>query len=229
MAENNSNIKKNWFEQTEYIIFSNELTAIKHNNEEILEECRTNKRLLDLKFRSVSSIINNIQTSVIFLSTISGFLHATKSQFGIDTDIITVTSIGISTYISLLLSIAKYYKYDEQKEQLQSLRDKYSVLHNTIEHRIDLLEPWYEKNLWIHQDASEKKTEWDELCKNISLEYSSILDTKQQLVTEFEMIMDTMSRNEYTIKNKKLVYENKKQLNLLRIKEKELDLEMEQP
>ena len=69
-------IKQNseWFEQIEYIIFRNEMKSIKKNYLVVLKECKENKRLLDLKYDDLNTIVNNIQTSVIFFSTFSGIL-----------------------------------------------------------------------------------------------------------------------------------------------------------
>ena len=65
-----------WFNQTEYIVFSNELKSMQRNNVIILKECKDNKRLLDLKYDDLNNLVNNIQTSVIFFSTLSGFKSA---------------------------------------------------------------------------------------------------------------------------------------------------------
>ena len=72
------------------------------------------KRLLDLKFADLTNIIDNIQTSVILLSTISGFFNATKVQFGLSENHFSNVHF-ISTYVSLVLSVSKYFKYDESK------------------------------------------------------------------------------------------------------------------
>ena len=117
-----------WFAQREYIIFKNELTSQRKINNFILKECKENKRLLDLKCDDLTKTVNNIQTSVIFVSTLSGFLQATKTQFAIPSDIIEVISITISTYIALILSISKYYKLDELKEQIEARKGKYELI-----------------------------------------------------------------------------------------------------
>ena len=54
-------------------------------------------------------------------------------------------------------------------------------------------------------------------------EYNEIIKTKQALTTEFEIIMDTKSRNMYHINNKKLTYTNR--LELFKWAKKEMDLE----
>lgn len=217
------NERTNWFHQPQYILFSNELKNIKRSNLIILKECKEAKRLLDLKFGDLTNIINRIQTSVILLSTISGFFNATKQQFGLSEEIISVMSITISTYVSLILSISKYFKYDESKEGIQTLRDKYSLLHNQIEHRMDVLGPWNDPNLWIFSDPDVKLREWDEVKAQMQKEYVQIITTKKALTTEFEVTMDTKSRNAYHITNKELTYDNR--VKLFGWAKKEMDLE----
>ena len=212
-----------WFAQREYIIFKNELTSQRKINNFILKECKENKRLLDLKCDDLTKTVNNIQTSVIFVSTLSGFLQATKTQFAIPSDIIEVISITISTYIALILSISKYYKLDELKEQLQNLREKYSLLHNKIEHRMDVLGPWNNKHLWEYKNAKDKLAEWREVLDDMNEQYKNIIDTKQSLTTEFEIIMDTISRNKYNSINADLNYTNRAELFAIYTKEELLE------
>ena len=212
-----------WFEQTEYVIFKNELRFIKKNFLVVLKECKENKRLLDLKYHDLDTLVNNIQTSVIFFSTISGFLQATRVQFSVPDDVIAIISISISTYISLLLSISKYYKLDEMKEKIQVLREKFSLIHNNLDYQMDILGPWMNKHVWIHQDPKKKLSEWSILYNKLTEEYDLIIENKKDLVTEFEIIMDTKSRNYYHIKNRKLNYSNRIKLNEWDMKESDLE------
>ena len=204
---------RDWFKQSEYIIFRNELNSLKKINLVVLKECKENKRLLDLKYDDLTHNINNIQTSVIFFSTISGFLQATRVQFSIPDDVISIISIFISTYISLLLSISKYYKLDEVKERIQTLREKFSILHNKLDYRMDVIGPWNDKNIWKYQDPKKKLAEWTKLQKELTDEYEEIIQTKKELVTEFQIIMDTIARNTYNIINRERNYENRKVIN----------------
>ena len=212
-----------WFSTREYNIFKNQLYSLRKNNNFILKEGKECKRLLDLKYEDLTSMVNNIQTSVIFVSTISGFFQATKTQFAINIDIIAVISITISTYISLILSISKYYKLDELKDRIQSLREKYSLLHNRIDYRMDVLGPWNNKHLWEHQDPKMKLTEWNEVVKKMKTDYNEIIKTKQDLTTEFEVIMDTISRNKYNNINSFLNYKDRELLFMIQQKEKQLE------
>ena len=212
-----------WFSSREYIIFKNQLYSLRKNNNFILKEGKECKRLLDLKYEDLTSMVNNVQTSVIFVSTISGFFQATKTQFAINVDIIAVISITISTYISLILSISKYYKLDELKDRIQNLREKYSLLHNRIDYRMDVLGPWNNKHLWEHQDPKAKLAEWNEVMKKMKTDYNEIIKTKQELTTDFEIIMDTISRNKYNNINSFLNYKDRELLFMLRQKENELE------
>ncbi len=212
-----------WFSQREYIMFKHELTSQRKINNFILKECKDNKRLLDLKCDDLTKTVNNIQTSVIFVSTLSGFLQATKLQFGIPSDYIEVISITISTYIALILSISKYYKLDELKEQIQNLREKYSLLHNKIEHRMDVLGPWNNKHLWEYKNATDKLAEWREVLADMHEQYRNIIETKQSLTTEFEIIMDTISRNKYNSINAYLNFSNRTELFTVQTKEADLE------
>lgn len=212
-----------WFSSKEYIIFKNQLASIRKCNNFILKEGKECKRLLDLKYADLTNMVNNIQTSVIFMSTISGFFQATKTQFGINIDIISVFSITISTYISLILSISKYYKFDELKDRIQNLREKYSLLHNRIDYRMDVLGPWNNKHLWEHQNPKKKLEEWNEVMEKMNIDYNEIIKTKQDLTTDFEIIMDTISRNKYNKINSFLNYTDRETLFTLRQKENELE------
>jgi hypothetical protein len=219
---NHENI--NWFEQTEYIVFSNELKAVQRNNIIILKECKENKRLLDLKYDDMNRLVNNIQTSVIFFSTLSGFIQATRIQFSIPDTATSIVSITVSTYISLLLSISKYYKLDETKEKIQTLREKYSLLHNKLDHRMDIVGPWNAQNLWIHQDPAARYKEWVAVRNQLDDEYKDIIVSKQSMSAELEDIMDTKSRNQYFIKNREINFKNREMLYTWDKKETELEV-----
>lgn len=206
-------IDNNFKNHKEFIIFKNQLDAMTKNNLYILKECKENKRLLDLKYDNLNNYINYIQISVIFLSTLSGFLESTKTYFDTPMTAVSISGVTISTYISLILSVSKYFKFDESKERIHNLREKYSNLHNKIEYRMDILGPWMNHTLWEHQDPKEKLTEWTEkVVVAMEEEYMTLIETKQSLCTEFEIIMDSKSRNEYNIRNKNLIHDNRQKL-----------------
>ena len=227
LATRSPDTKDDWYTQKEYVIFKNQFQSMKRNNIVILKESKENKRLLDLKYDDLNNQINMIQTSVIFFSTISGFLQATKEFFNTDNSIVTVSSISISTYISLILSVSKYLKMDEQKERIHNLREKYATLHNKIEFRMDVLGPWTWKELWEHQDPSAKLEQWNIIVEDMDTEYAELIEVKQTLCTEYEIIMDSKSRNKYYIKNRELNYSNRVKINAWDKKEAQLEKDIE--
>jgi len=212
------------YSQGNFDKFKYEFFSAKRNNLHILEESRECKRLLDLKYNDLVNIINRIQTSVIFTSTISGFVQATKTQFGFGETAIAIISITIATYISLVLSISKYYKLDELKERIQLLREKYSLLLNEIDYNMDRLGPWSYRKAWINSDESLKYSQWKKDEKYIINSYNDITTTKKELTSEYEDIMDTKSRNYYHIQNKQLNLKNRE--NVYNWVKKEEDLEV---
>lgn len=216
----------NYRQTREFIIFQHEVKALINNNLYILKECKSNKRLLDIKYSELNSYVNYIQISVIVLSTISGFLQSTKNYFTTTESIVSVSGITISTYISLILSVSKYYKFDEQKERIHNLREKYANLHNKIEYRMDILGPHTKEELWEHQDVKEKLSEWSKIKIAMDEEYLTMIETKQALTTEFESIMDSKSRNDNYIKDRELVLHNRKQLFHSLVKHKKLEDEI---
>ena len=227
LATRSPDTKDDCYKKNEYVIFKNQFQSMKRNNIVILKESKENKRLLDLKYDDLNNQINMIQTSVIFFSTISGFLQATKEFFNTDNSIVTVSSISISTYISLILSVSKYLKMDEQKERIHNLREKYATLHNKIEFRMDVLGPWTWKELWEHQDPTAKLEQWNIIVEDMDTEYAELIEVKQTLCTEYEIIMDSKSRNKYYIKNRELNYSNRVKINAWDKKEAQLEKDIE--
>jgi len=192
----------------------------------ILKECKSTKRLLDIKYSELNTYISYIQISVIVLSTVSGFLQSTKNYFATTESIVSVSGITISTYISLILSVSKYYKFDEQKERIHNLREKYANLHNKIEYRMDILGPHTKEELWEHQDVTEKLSEWSKIKIAMDEEYLTLIESKQALTTEFESIMDSKARNDNYIKDRTLVLHNRRQLFNALVKHKALEEEI---
>ena len=159
----------------EFHYFKFDFLTAKRNNTHVLVESKECKRLLDLKYNDLVNNINRIQTSVIFTSTVSGFMQATKTQFNFGEIVISVISITIATYISLVLSISKYYGLDELKERIQLLREKYSLLLNEIDYNMDKLGPWSFKKQWKTKDPEKKYNEWSTILDNINIKYDEIM------------------------------------------------------
>ena len=91
---------------------------------------------------------------------------------------------------------------------------------------MDVLGPWNSKKLWIHADAQKKMIEWKKIYDYMEQDYNELIETKQKLCSEFEIIMDTKSRNKYFIKNKELNYANRTKIYKWNKKEQALEEKM---
>jgi phage terminase large subunit GpA-like protein len=88
---------------------------------------------------------------------------------------------------------------------------------------MDVLGPWNNKHLWEHQNPKKKIEQWSEIMAQMNIDYAEIIKTKQDLTTDFEIIMDTISRNKYNTLNSFLNYTNRETLFTLRQKENDLE------
>ena len=82
------------------------------------------KKVLELKYYYLTNYYNIIQCSVIFFSTLSSFIQAVHSMnkiIIIDNNVVYLITLIISTLISLFLSIAKFFKISENKEDINNL------------------------------------------------------------------------------------------------------------
>ena len=66
--------------------------------------------------------------------------------------------------------------------------------------------------MWDYQDSSEKLNQWTTVKNTLNDEYKQLIQTKQELIQEFDTIMDSKSINKYKIINKNLIYKNNEKL-----------------
>ena len=165
--------------------------------ETLLHECKDNKQILDTYYENLNKYIHLIQTSVIFLSTVSAFIQGISSQIVISSTFSFIINLVISTYISLTLSLSKFYKLDETKEHIHNIRNKYSDFHNQIKYSIDRLKPWDIIGYVNDNNLNLKVKEWNEIYKNFEVEYKRIIKIKQQLFLEYEKVLDSRKRFHY--------------------------------
>ena len=83
---------------------------------------------------------------------------------------------------------------------------------------MDILEPWCCHELWEYQNGEEKLKEWNDVIKNMNAEYNNLIETKQNLFTEFEILW--ILKVEIThIVNREMNLSNKQKLHDLTLKE----------
>lgn len=181
---------------------------------DILKKCTMKKNGLDMYYENLTKWNNAIQTSVIFFSAASTFIQSLteQSENNEDDKYVTIMTLSISTYSGIILSISKYLKFDETKENVHNLRDRFAELHSRIKYYRDLINPW--ENIDHYQDHNEKEKakEWNALITMIDREYSNIIETKKDLFTFYEKIIDSRVARKYDIKflNREIMYLEKK-------------------
>ena len=79
---------------------------------------------ISIKYRNLYYYISLIQVSVIFISTISAFFQALQTEANLSQDFVSIFSLCVSTYISFILSLAKFFQLDEKKEKISNLSEK---------------------------------------------------------------------------------------------------------
>lgn len=168
-------------------------------NLNMLTTCKINKQILDLYYRDLNTDISMIQTSVIFLSTISAFLQALGSKITLDENTVFCITLVVSTYISLILSLSKFFKIDERKETTHNLREKYSSLNNNIRYILDTLKPLNAVGYINPENIDEKIEEWATLSDKIKNDRIQLIETKQQIFMDYDSILDTKQRRKYEL------------------------------
>lgn len=168
-------------------------------NLNMLTTCKINKQILDLYYRDLNADISMIQTSVIFLSTISAFLQALGSKITLDENTVFCITLVVSTYISLILSLSKFFKIDERKETTHNLREKYSSLNNNIRYILDTLKPLNAVGYINPENIDEKIEEWATLSDKIKNDRIQLIETKQQIFMDYDSILDTKQRRKYEL------------------------------
>jgi len=142
MEQRMQEIRKN----EQFIDIKLKIDGYRHHNDTVKKEMKERLLVLDTKYSFYNKIINNIQISIIILSSGSTFLQAAKSQILLSESNINFISLYITTYTALLLTISKYIKFDEKKEILHNLRVQFAEFLITIQTRNDKLNTWQSDN-----------------------------------------------------------------------------------
>lgn len=168
---------------------------------EILDNSRSTKEKLDMYYDNLQWYHSIVQTSVIIVSTGSTFLQSILDKEDFER-VLSLTTICVSTYSGLILSLAKFFKLDEKKENVHNLRERFVELHNRINYQIDILKPW-KKDEYYNDFTIDKMNRWKNIMDGIEKEYLNIIDVKKNLFMEFEKLIDSLVQKKYTTKHNK--------------------------
>ena len=203
--DNKIEVKKENKKKENKKILDNELISTKVKDctedlEEILDHCVMKKNGLDMYYEKLTHFNNGIQTSVIFFSAVSSFIQSFSKDSPEMTNNVSTVTLIISTYSGFMLSISKYFKFDETKENVHNLRDRFSELHNRIKYYRDLMSPWENESYYKHLNEEKKIKEWETLINGFETEYKTIIEIKKELFASYEKIIDTTVARKYDSK-----------------------------
>ena len=115
--------------QTALIQQDSFLKTIKDN----LTSFKKIKSILVLKKQYISFIINIIQISIIFISSLITFFESIKENLSLDSLLVKIISIAASTYIAFILAIFRFFKLDTINENLGKVIERYSFIINRLQ------------------------------------------------------------------------------------------------
>ena len=173
------------------------------------------KKVLELKYYYLSNYYNIIQCSVIFFSTLSAFIQALvnmNTHIKIPQNTVTLITLIISTFISLLLSIAKFFKISEKKESISNLLSDISQFNNKVIANIKKIKYWKinlidndnnnnENNSENTQLNTHELTQWISFSNKIKEDINAYFEQKLEIMNGYESLIDTYERTNYDIKN----------------------------
>jgi len=189
-----------------------------HNIFDILnEEAKNSKEGLILYYNRLNTLNFCVHVSIISLSATSTFIQSYLSEDQY-TDSIKLLLLSITSYSGLILSISKFYKLEEKKENAHNLRDRFADLETKINYYIEYMRPWRSPCHYyneINNKGKDKETEWVGLIEKIDSEYINIIDCKRELSASYEKILESNVARIYIDK-----YINKMKITELKNKKK---------
>ena len=159
-------------------------------------------------------MIDQIQISIIVLSAVSAFVQAGNPLFGLSDIILQFIALCIASYSALILSISKYFKWDEKKEHMNNLRSQCAELVGELGAREDRLNTLCAKEIWAAPPGENPPAveAWENERDEMFTTLKSIILKKQNLVTIFDHLMDSNEAKELILsaKKKTLYYKDRK-------------------
>jgi len=168
------------------------------------------KKVLELKYYYLSRKYSIIQCSVIILSTFSAFIQGIEKLTKIvrlKPETVSIITLLISTLISLLLSIAKFFKISEKKESISNLLENISHFNNKVIANIKKIKYW-KVNIKVNNDDENKEnddnsevSQWNNFSSKIKDGVNGFFEEKLEIMNSYESLIDTYERTKYDIQN----------------------------
>ena len=168
------------------------------------------KKVLELKYYYLSRKYSIIQCSVIILSTFSAFIQGIEQLTEIvklKPGTVSIITLIISTLISLLLSIAKFFKISEKKESISNLLENISHFNNKVIANIKKIKYW-KVNIKVNNNDENKEdddnseiNQWNIFSSKIKDDINGFFEEKLEIMNSYETLIDTYERTKYDIQN----------------------------
>lgn len=146
---------------------------------DLRRQTKKNKALLSFKYDELNFKINFVHISVIIISTVITFIESIKSYYELEETIWDIIPIILATYIALTMSILRFLKLEEKKEQISQSRENHIFILNKFVKTIDQVE-----NFNIDSSNLEQ---WNNIVSNYENE---IFDNYISIRTGFDTILN---------------------------------------
>lgn len=162
---------------------------------ELRRRATKHKALLSLKYETLLIRINLIQVSVIFFATISTLLISLKDILNLGEIIWDIIPILISTYITLIMAVLRFFKWESQKENISKCHENHTYIINKLEKMYNIIINFE----WIDDESSREK--WGNI---ISTFEDELFDNFVSAKETFDTILSYKDVIYYKEKYKKL-------------------------
>ena len=194
------------------------IKAYRNYHKEEREEFKERIDVLDDRYSRYTSITDTIQILIIILSASAAFIQAGNQIFGLPDSTVQFMGLCVSSWTALTLAISKYYKLDEQKEKMNSLRQQCAELMSELGAREDRLNTLCSKEIWAGPPGAPQppalaawENERDEMYNNLK----TIIQKKQSLVNDFDYLLDSKESKNLIMRAKSRTLKYKKEKLLL--------------
>ena len=179
------------------------------------EEFNERIEVLDERYKRYNTIIDSMQIMIIVFSAGAAFVQGGNSIFNISDNVLRFIGLCVSSWTALALSVAKYYKLDEQKESMNNLRQHCSDLVSELGAREDRLNTLCSKEIWAGPPGAPPPpavTAWENERDEMYNSLKTMIQKKQSLVAIFDQLMDSQESKKLILasKSKSLFYKKEK-------------------
>ena len=171
----------------EYRVALEQKQSLLESFEEMIKTHKETVAILIFKKNDIQWHINIIQISVILISCIMTIFETSQKflEQYVDSQILVIFPIILSSYIGLVLAIGRFFKYDDKNEKIIKLIEKYSFIINKFRQKSDNFENFdfklKELSKWkVFLDMDEKDNIGDILLK--ANEEKDLVLTPKELV-----------------------------------------------